>query len=409
MHRLLIASILVVALVFLALTLAIVTAKAWREIRERVLRAKRRVLEPIVLGYAHGNAASILPALGGRLAAADRGVVEAILLDHVQRVRGIERERLGTALDELGYVDRYLARLKSPRWWKRAGSAENLGLAGSSRATAGLLVVLEDSSYEVRLRAAKALGAIGGRAAVAPLLRALSEPNRWSTIRIADLLSQMGRPVVDELIAAFPTLNLHAKLAALDILGRVHSLDAVPWLNARLADDDADVRSRSAAALGAIGVVDSAPALRQALGDPAWPVRAMAAKSLGKVHDAEAIPLLCAALRDREWWVRANAAEALKLAGPMGIDALEGMLDDADLYAKHQACLMLEESGILDRRVAQLASSGAVRDAAESIVQRFVQAGQDGRLRELAAGHAEPKVRKALARLLPEQAEEAAR
>jgi HEAT repeat protein len=409
MHRLLIASILVVALVFLALTLVIVTAKAWREIRERVRRAKRRVLEPIVLGYAHGNAASILPALGGRLAAADRGVVEEILLDHVQRVRGIERERLGKALDELGYVDRYLAGLKSPRWWKRAESAENLGLAGSSRATAGLLAALEDPSYEVRLRAAKALGAIGGRAAVAPLLRALSEPNRWSTIRIADLLSQMGRPVVDELIAAFPTLNLHAKLAALDILGRVHSLDAVPWLDGRLQDEDPDVRSRSAAALGAIGVVDSAPALRRALADPAWPVRAMAAKSLGKIHDAEAIPLLCAALRDREWWVRANAAEALKLAGPMGIDALEGMLDDADLYAKHQACLMLEESGILDRRVAQLASSGAVRDAAESIVRRFVQAGQDGRLRELAAGHAEPKVRKALARLLPEPAGEIAR
>ena len=409
MHRLLIASILVVALVFLALTLVIVTAKAWREIRERVRRAKRKVLEPIVLGYAHGNAASVLPALGGRLAAADRGVVEEILLDHVQRVRGIERDRLGLALDELGYVDRYLAGLESPRWWKRAESAENLGLAGSSRATAGLLVVLEDPSYEVRLRAAKALGAIGGRAAVAPLLRALSEPNRWSTIRIADLLGQMGRPVVQELLAAFPALNLHAKLAALDILGRVHSLDAVPWLNARLEDEQSDVRSRAAAALGAIGVVDSAPALRRALADPAWPVRAMAAKSLGKIHDAEAIPLLCAALRDREWWVRANAAEALKLAGPMGIDALEGMLDDADLYAKHQACLMLEESGILDRRVAQLASSGAVRDAAESIVRRFVQAGQVGRLRELAAAHAEPKVRTALARLLPPPAEEVAR
>src|SRR5215831_15545372 len=396
MYGVLVASILVVALVFLALTLVIVSAKAWREIRERRRRARRRVLEPVVLAHAHGNAASILPALGGGVARSDRGVLEETLLDHVQRVRGIERERLGATLDELGYVDAYLAGLSSPRWWRRAESAENLGLAGSSRATAALLRVLEDPSYEVRLRAAKALGAIGGKAAVAPLLRALSEPNRWSTIRIADLLSQMGRPVVQELLAAFPTLNLHAKLAALDILGRVRSLEAVPWLNERLSDLEPDVRSRSAAALGAIGVVDSAPVLRRALSDPGWPVRAMAAKSLGKIHDAEAIPLLCAALRDREWWVRANAAEALKTAGPMGIDALEGMLDDADLYAKHQACQMLEESGILDRRVAQLASSGAVREAAESIVLRFVRAGQVGRLRELATDHAEPNVRRAL-------------
>jgi len=77
------------------------------------------------------------------------------------------------------------------------------------------------------------------------------------------------------------------------------------------------------------------------------------------------------------------------------------MLDDEDLYAKHQACSMLEESGILDRRVAQLASSGAVRDAAESIVQRFVHAGQTGRLRELAAKHSDQRVRAALARLVP--------
>jgi HEAT repeat protein len=129
----------------------------------------------------------------------------------------------------------------------------------------------------------------------------------------------------------------------------------------------------------------------------------MAAKALGRVHDAEAIPALCAALRDREWWVRANAAEALKLTGPMGVEALEGMLQDEDLYAKHQACLMLEDAGILDRRVAQLASSGALRTAAEAVVSRFIQAGQTSRLRELSATHAEVSVRNALVRMLPPQ------
>jgi HEAT repeat protein len=165
------------------------------------------------------------------------------------------------------------------------------------------------------------------------------------------------------------------------------------------------VRARAAHALGAIGVVDAAPALREALTDPAWPVRAMAAKALGRVHDAEAIPALCVALRDREWWVRANAAEALKLAGPRGIEALEGMLEDADLYATHQACLMLEDAGILDRRVAELAGSGVLRSAAESVVSRFVQAGQISRLRELAVTHSEAAVREALARLLPPETE----
>jgi len=401
MQSALIVTVLAIASLFLLLTLGIIAGKAWREMRDGWRRARRRGLEPLVLKYAHGSDASILLALGGGLAARDRVVVEQILLDHVQRVRGIENDRLCRALDELGFVDRFLAGLTAPTWWRRAEAAENLGLAGAKRATAKLAAALDDDVPEVRLRAAKALGIVGGRAAVLPLVHALAEPNRWSTIRIADILTGMGPEVVRELIDAFPKLNTHAKLAALDIVGRIHALESVPWLLRCLADADRDVRARAAHALGAIGVVDAAPELRRALGDPEWPVRAMAAKALGRIHDAEAIPALCAALRDREWWVRANAAEALKMNGPMGVEALEGMLADADLFAKHQACLMLEDAGILDRRVAQLASSGALRNAAEVVVTRFIQAGQTSRLRELAASHAEAGVRRELARLLP--------
>lgn len=401
MQGVLLGTILLIASVFLALILLIVAAKGWREVRDGWRRRRRGVLEPRILTYAHGTEASVLAALGGGLAGRDRAVVASILLDHVQRVRGIERERLCRALDELGYVDGYLASLRSARWWARAEAAENLGLAGARRATSNLVAALDDDVPEVGLRAAKALGLVGGKAAVLPLLKALAEPNRWSTIRIADFLADMGRDVVQELIEAFPKLNRHAKLAALDIVGRIHALDAVPWLLARLDDTEPDVRARAAHALGAIGVVDAAPPLRAALSDPEWPVRAMAAKALGRIHDAEAIPPLCAALRDREWWVRANAAESLKLVGPMGIEALEGMLADEDLYAKHQACLMLDESGILDRRVAQLAAGGALKDAAEAVVLAFVNAGQTGRLRELSVSHADPKVRAALARLVP--------
>ena len=403
MHHVLVVTVLSIATLFLALTIMIVLGKGWREVREGWHRARRRVLEPRVLAYAHGSDASILSALGGGVAGRDRAVVETILLDHASRVRGIEHERLCRALDELGFVDRFLARLHGRGWWRRAEAAENLGLASASRATPQLAAALADDVPEVRLRAAKALGLVGGRAAVLPLVNALTEPNRWSTIRIADILTGMGSEVVKELIDGFPKLNAHAKLAALDILGRIHALEAVPWLLKRLEDPESDVRARAAHALGAIGVVDAAPALRKALGDADWPVRAMAAKALGRIHDATAIPALCAALRDREWWVRANAAEALKLAGPAGVEALEGMLQDADLFAKHQACLMLEDAGLLDRRVAQLALGGPLRAAAETVVTGFVHAGQIGRLRELAATHTEPKVREALARLLPSE------
>jgi hypothetical protein len=79
------------------------------------------------------------------------------------------------------------------------------------------------------------------------------------------------------------------------------------------------------------------------------------------------------------------------------------MLVDADFFARHQACLMLEDAGLLDRRVAQLAGTGDLRAAAESVVSRFVEAGLTGRLRDLAATHSDEAVRHALWRLLPRE------
>ncbi len=400
MHALLIA-VLSVALGFLALTLLIVVEKAWREARDRSRLSRRGAIEPRVLSYAHGADPSIVAVLGGRPTAGDRVVVESILFDHVLRVRGIENERICRALDELGYVDGYIAQLRSGSWWRRAEAAEKLGLSGAKRATEALTAALSDDESEVRLRAAKALGLVGGRAAVLPLVAALSEPNRWSTIRIADILASMGREVVSELMDAFTLQNRNARLAALDILGRIHLPETVPWLIDHLSDEDRDVRARAAQALGAIGAADAAPALRNALIDPEWPVRAMAAKALGSIRDTASIPVLCAALRDREWWVRANAGRGLRAMGAAGVDALESMLQDADLYAKHQACLALEDAGLLDRRVGELAGTGPEVARAASILSRFIAAGQTGRLRELAGTHPDPAVRDALVRLLP--------
>jgi len=106
-------------------------------------------------------------------------------------------------------------------------------------------------------------------------------------------------------------------------------------------------------------------------------------------------------MRDREWWVRANAAEALRIMEPKGIEALDRMLDDRDIYARHQAVLMLEESGVLDRQVGLLSRpDGPEREAAESLIRRFVRVGQMGRLRELLETHPDVRVREALAGML---------
>jgi HEAT repeat protein len=402
MQSALLTAILFIGAVFLGLTVLIVINKAWREANASWRSARRRVLEPLVLAWSHGQGPSLAAALGGAVRRRDRPVLERILLDHAQRVRGVEHRRLSHALEELGYVDRFLFDLRRRRWWRRAEAAEKLGLSGARRTTDALARAMRDESPEVRMRAAKSLGLLGGTASARELIHALQETNRWSTIRIADILTGMGRKVVEELITAFPELSMAGKLAVLDILGRIRPLHSAVWLVERLGDPETDVRARAAHALGCIGDPGRSYDLIRALEDAEWPVRAMAAKALGRVRHTAAIPALCSALGDPQWWVRSNAAHALRALGPKGLEALERMLDSPDRFARHQAVLMLQEMGEVDARVGRLADADdAKRQAAVEFVQRLVAAGQFDRLRALSEIHRDPAVRQALVEMLP--------
>jgi len=218
----------------------------------------------------------------------------------------------------------------------------------------------------------------------------------------------MGAPAADELSESFNTLPIKARVAAVDCLGRAKSQRAPRLLLKLLSDPDRDIRARAAHSLGLIGDPNFTPDLLKCLHDTEWPVRAMAAKALGRIRFQGAIPALSMAVRDPEWWVRANAAEALRQMGHPGIEALEVLLDDADVFARHQAVLMLEEAGVLDERIEALSGPDSlVRRRAEDLVGKLMAAGQVGRLRELEVIHPDPAIRRALG-VLRERAQEPA-
>jgi HEAT repeat protein len=261
---------------------------------------------------------------------------------------------------------------------------------------------MRDEEAEVRFRAAKALGDLGGREAIGSLVEALDEPSRWSSIRIADILADMGGGVAREIVDHYDTLSPAARPLVLDILARREAGERREWIRERAADDDRDVRARACHALGVVGDADGDGALlRERVRDAEWPVRALAAKSLGRLGVRDAVPELADALRDREWWVRANAAEALRALGEPGLAQLEAMVDDDDVYASHQAVLMLQLEGRLDERLEDLAGTDdEKRRRGETILRSLVELGQTSYLRELAAQHRLPAVRESIERAL---------
>jgi HEAT repeat protein len=382
------------------LFLFIVGNKAMREIRERRAAALREELEPKILAYMNGKGERLGPQLG-HLHRLEREVAEEVLLDHARFLKGAARTRITAACEELSFVQNRLAQLRHARWWRRSEAAEKLGAMKSPRSAPELIALMRDPVPDVRMRAARALGQLDTRTSVRPLLEALQDPSRWSSLRVAEILAGMGPEAADELVDIFHVLPVKARVAAVDCLGRAKGVRAPGLLLRLLSDPDRDIRARAAHSLGLIGDPNFTPDVLKTLSDPEWPVRAMAAKALGKLGRPEAVEALGSALKDKEWWVRINAAEALRSMGDKGLAALTDALSWDDRFARHAAVATLEGAGVVDQFVEKLASHDAAeQEKALAFIRKIVASERTDSLSQSASRHALEKVREQLGRVL---------
>ena len=125
------------------------------------------------------------------------------------------------------------------------------------------------------------------------------------------------------------------KAVGMAVLAAVGHVNIAPWMHERLADPEADVRSRAASALGLLGDMEAGDELTAALADAEWPVRAMAAKALG-MSDADAQRLVDQYAERRADWVEQVHADELMTSG-------EGL--DANLQTARHAIERLDPDG----------------------------------------------------------------
>jgi HEAT repeat protein len=121
---------------------------------------------------------------------------------------------------------------------------------------------------------------------------------------------------VKELLVTLKSEKVTERAAAARILGELGpaAKEAVPDLQAALADPDKDVRRCAARSLGDIGKASkpAVPALGKTLKDPDAPVRQASAYALGRIGDPAAKPFLEAAKKDTDDNVKRAAKDALK-------------------------------------------------------------------------------------------------
>jgi HEAT repeat protein len=167
-----------------------------------------------------------------------------------------------------------------------------------------------------RAQAAFALGMLG-EPAVDPLVRLLSHADRDVRMRAAWALGVIGQPALRSLIDLADGPNPTQRVEAIRVLGVIGEGRAINQLFHGLADPEAQIAHRAAAALGKIGDPRAFHPLLTALRHPSADVRYAVCNALGHLHIPDAIgPLeeLAAQDSDATSWGASVASAASRAA-----------------------------------------------------------------------------------------------
>jgi HEAT repeat protein len=165
------------------------------------------------------------------------------------------------------------------------------------------------------------------------LIRALEYGDSITRYDAAVALGKIGdRRAVEPLIKALGDINTNVRQAAAWALFKLEDSRAVEPLIKALGDINTNVREAAAWALFKLEDSRAVEPLIKALGDRDSNVREAAALALGKIGDHRAVEPLIKALGDRDTNVRQQAALALE-----GLDEPLGQLIQASLQGNEQA------------------------------------------------------------------------
>ena len=173
-------------------------------------------------------------------------------------------------------------------------AAKALGQLGDYRAVEPLIAALTGQDWAVRFEAAKALGRLGDYRAVEPLIAALEYKDWGFCWHVARALGQLGKPATNPLIAELEDENQKkiVRRSAAYALGRLGDKQSVQPLLDVLKDEDPRVRLEAAFALGYLGDPRSMKPLVAALKDENWQVRWNAVVALGALGNKGATETL---------------------------------------------------------------------------------------------------------------------
>jgi len=244
-------------------------------------------------------------------------------------------------------ADLLLDRLHDASEKVRRAAVESLANLQDHRVFTALITAIHDESPRIRMAAAQSLGQLENVAAVLELVHALEDSDAWVRYYAARALAQIRSPEsIDALAAALREDNAtQVRIAAADALGAIGGRRAVSILAPFVDFADRDLARAALLALGVVGHPDALHPIRSALRSNDDSCRLDAVRAIAARRDAEAAEALqwTAAADSNESIVEAAIEELARMATPESIAALLRL--SADRRLREKAIMQLSRLG----------------------------------------------------------------
>ncbi len=180
-----------------------------------------------------------------------------------------------------------------------------------------LLIALGSREWSTRIAAVKALGKLGERTSLGPLVAAVYDENDAVRAVAVQVLGRIGqRAPIGPLVDALHDSAWNVRTAAALALGQIGERAPIHELVEAIHDEDGSVCAAAAQALGRLGERAPIEPLLVALNDQEWAVREAAALALGNLGTRVPAEPLMRALQDKDASVREAAMMALEQTHP---------------------------------------------------------------------------------------------
>ena len=276
-----------------------------------------------------------------------RAALRHVLIDFAGDIAGESSDRLVYFFYSFGFVEEEIDLMRSRHWWVRAQSARTLGLLGARKAITVLTAALEDPHPDVRNQATQSLIKLVGPDALRTIFRISRNLSRWTAIELSVIVARFREAAVPYLIEALDSHDQSVVLFAVEMLGEIGFVSAVPPLIRLIrTSNNTTIQGRALQTLGRLGDERARDLMIELVGSRGLFVRLNAIEALGRVGGEGAIGILRPSLFAKTYEERVIASRAIAATGAGGIAMLQQMKTNPDQLAAAIAGQVMEEIGV---------------------------------------------------------------